>query len=192
MCYPALIGLIGAGVSAYGSMQTSRANAEASLYNAQISQRNAQATIDEEARVRDAAAIERRRLGEDVRAKRGELIASYTAMGVDPAFGTPADLIGDTEQAYRIDRSILSRNEEAAVARLDKERADHLSAAAMGRTAATSSMTAGSYAAAGTLLDGVSTVSSRWIQPRTQNPTMPSGVVSGVGGVAGSGLRIGG
>lgn len=158
-----------AGVAAYGSIQQGRAQYQADMYTAQIQERNAQATIDETARVQDAAAIERRRLGEKVRAERGEMIAKYTAMGVDPAFGTPADLVGDITQAYSIDRSILGKNEISAIERLDKERADYTDAARMSRASGKGALKAGYIAAAGSLLDGAASVSSRWITPTPAN-----------------------
>lgn len=181
MCWVALgglsgvLGLAGAAVGAYGQIQASRANAQAEMFNAAINQRNAEAVEQEQVNVQDAAAIERRRLGERIRAERGDMVAKFTAMGIDPGFGTPADLVGDLERGYQIDRSILGRNEMNELQRLDKEKADYRDTAKMGMSSAKSSLKAGSYAAAGTLLDGVSTVSQRWIQPRTPTPVPVGG-----------------
>lgn len=172
MCEPTTILTIAtvasAAVGAYSSIQQGRAAYQAGMYNAQIAERNAQAAEDEQARIKDEAAIERRRLGERVRAERGELNAKFTAMGLDPGFGTPADLIGDVEQAYDIDRSILGRNEISALERLDKERADYLDSANMQRAGAKSAWQSGKIGAVGSLLDGAASVSGRWIQPGRQ------------------------
>jgi hypothetical protein len=165
---------LSAGVSAYGAIQNGRAQYQAEMYNAEIANRNAQSVEDEQANVKDEAAIERRRLGERVRAARGDLIAKNTAMGIDPGFGSAADVIGDVERGYDIDRSILGKNEMTALGRLDKERADHLDSASMSRASAKGALKAGNLAAVGSILDGGGTVASRWIMPSPANDTLPS------------------
>lgn len=169
MCEPttifAVATALSAAVGAYGSIQQGRAQYQSEMYNAQIQERNAQAAENEQANVKDQAAIERRRLGEKVRAERGDMVAKFTAMGVDPGFGSPADLVGDINQAYSIDRSILGRNEITGLEKLDKEVADYRDAARMSRSSAKGALKAGNIAAVGSLLDGAANVSSRWIMP---------------------------
>lgn len=157
---------LSAAVGAYGAIQQGRAQYKAEMYNAQIAERNAQAAENEQVRVKDEAAIERRRLGERARAQMGDFKAKFTAMGLDPDFGTPADLVGDVGQAYSIDRSILGRNEISSLERLDKERADYLDSAKQSRASARSALKAGRIGAVGSLLQGAANVSSRWIMPR--------------------------
>lgn len=178
MCEPttifAVVTAASAAVSAYSSIQQGRAQYEAEMYNAQIQERNAQAAENEQTRVQDEAAIERRRLGERVRAERGDMVAKFTAMGIDPGFGTPADLVGDINQAYSIDRSILGRNEITNLERLDKDVADYRDAARMSRSSAKGALKAGYVGAVGSVLDAAANVSSRWIQPPA-NQNRPSG-----------------
>lgn len=173
MCEPATIATIAtiasAAVGAYSSIQQGRATYQAEMYNAQIQERNAQSAENDQALVKDEAAIERRRLGERVRAERGDMVAKFTAMGVDAGFGSPADLIGDVNQAYAIDRGILGRNEITALGRLDKDVADYRDAASMSRSSGRGALKAGKIAALGSLLDGAATVSSRWITPATND-----------------------
>lgn len=154
-----------AGVNAYASIQSGNAQYQAGMYNAQIQERNAQAVEDEKKNVQDAAAIERRRLGERVAAERGELVARYANMGLDPEMGTPADLIGDVQRAYDIDRTILGRNELTELGRLDKQQADFIDAGRLARSEAKSARKAGMVGAFGSFLDGTASVSGRWIQP---------------------------
>lgn len=171
MCNPALaLMAVSAAVSAYGYVQQGQATARAEAYNANIATRNAEAAEAERGRVGDAAAIERRRRGELARAQKGELNAKFAAMGVDPGFGTPADLVGDTQQAYDIDRSILGRNEISELERLDKEIADYKDAAKFGQASARSARSAANTAAVGSLIQGGANVASRWIQPTATRP----------------------
>lgn len=173
MCEPTTIFAIAtaasAAVGAYASIQQGRATYQAEMYNAQIQERNAQAAENEQANVKDEAAIARRRLGEKVRAERGDMVAKFTAMGVDPGFGSPADLVGDVNQAYSIDRSILGRNEITSLERLDKDVADYRDAARMSRSSGKGALRAGYVGAVGSILDGAANISSRWIMPANQN-----------------------
>lgn len=199
MCEPATIltiaSVASAAVGAYSSIQQGRAAYQAEMYNAQIQERNAQAVEAEKLQTKDAAAIERRRLGERVRAERGDLVAKAAAMGIDPGFGSPADLVGDVNQAYNIDRSILGRNEISALERLDKEQADFRDAAAMSRASAKGALKAGYFGAVGSMLDGAANVSSRWIQPSSApaKTNTPSSVLKKPRGQSGtpSVLKVG-
>lgn len=173
MCWALIFAGVSAGLGAYANIQQGQATQMANEFNAQIAERNAQAVEDERKNVEDAGAIERRRLGEKVRAERGELYAKYGAMGLDAQFGTPADLIGDIERSYRIDRDILGRNETNALRQLDLQEADYRDSAKLLRAAGKSAVQAGSYAAAGSLLNGASTVADKWIKPSTS--TVPVG-----------------
>lgn len=159
-----------AGVQAYSSIQQGNAAYSSGMYNAQIAEQNAQAVEDDRKDTQDEAAIARRRLGEKVRADRGELVARFANMGLDTEFGTPADLVGDTERAYRIDRDILGRNEITQLRGLDKQQADYRNSATLSRAEAKGARKAGQIGAVGSLLNAAATVSGRWIQPSAPGP----------------------
>lgn len=169
MCDPVTATVIGATVAstaigAYSSVQQGRAAQKAAEYDAQIAERNAVQVANERVNVQDAAAIERRRLGERLRAERGQQIADSAAMGLDTGFGTPADLIGDYERSYRVDRSILGRNEMNELQRLDLEEQDYRDSASQSRASGKAARKAGNLAVIGSILDGASSVSSQWIK----------------------------
>lgn len=194
MCWAILFQAGAAVLGAYSSVRQGQATQAANEYNAKIMERNAQAVENDRADVSDQAAIERRRLGERVRAERGEMFAKFGHQGLDPGFGTPADLIGDVTRAYTIDRDIIGRNELNSLRQLDKQEADYRANAALLRMGGQAAVNAGQLNAAGSLLDGAATVSSRWIQPSNDNAAVASG--GGVGGVGASTsnsiLRVGG
>lgn len=154
-----------AAVGAYSSIQHGNAQYKAGMYNAQIAERNAQAVETEKANVSDAAAIERRRLGIRVQAEKGEQVAAASAMGIDPGFGTAADLVGDIQKSYMIDRSIIGKNELTQLGQLDKQQADYRDSASMSRAGAKDALKAGRIGAIGSLLDGASSVAGHWIRP---------------------------
>lgn len=169
MCNPAIFMLASAGVSAYSSVQQGRAQQQASEFNAKTATRNAEAVENEKLLVSEQAAIDRRRLAEMFRGERGEQIAAAAAMGIDPGFGTSADLIGDMTRAYSIDRSILNRNEIATLEGLDKQQADYKDSGRLSIMEGKSAMQAGYMGAAASLLDGASTVSSKWMKTPTND-----------------------
>lgn len=176
MCEPTTMFLVAsvasAAVGAYSQIQAGNAQYKADMYNAQIQERNAQAVENEKKNVQDAAAIERRRLGERVRAERGDKIAAASAMGL-LIRGSPADLIGDIEQAYRGDLAIMGRNEMTELGRLDKEQADYLDSAKMARASGKSALKGSRLGAAGTLLGSAAQVSSKWIAPTSPIQVTP-------------------
>lgn len=180
------------GLKAYSSIQQGNAAYQAGMYNAQIAERNAQSVEDDRKDVKDAAAIERRRLGERVRAERGALTARFAHMGLDTAVGSPADLIGDTERAYAIDRSILGRNEITSLTGLDKQEADFRDSAAMSRAGAKSARKAGLIGAGASFLDGAATVSSRWMTPQPANDASPPIIGQHEGAHRRPRIRVGG
>ena len=169
MCVPVLPVLLAASaaIGAYSSIQSGRATYQAEMMNAQIARNNAQSTEDDKQLTKDAAAIERRRIGERIRAEKGDMNAKFTAMGIDPLYGTPADLIGDVGTAGRADLGISGRNEITNLKQLDKQQADYLDSAKMHTASGKGALTAGYLGAAKSLLDGASSVAGHWIQPGT-------------------------
>lgn len=173
MCYVWVAQLAIAALGAMSYVQQGQAQQAQGEFNAQVMERNAQAAENEQANVKDAAAIERRRLAERVRAERGQAKVNATASGIDPLFGTPFDIDQDILHAGRTDAGIVGRNEMTEIGRLDKERADLLDAAKMSRAGGKAAAQASTMAATGSLLEGAASVSSRWIQPKPAAPTAP-------------------
>lgn len=164
-------------VSAYSAIQQGRAEYQAQGVNAQIATRNAQLAENEQKNVADAAAIERRRLGNEIRAARGQANVNATASGLDPLFGTPADLVGDIATAGRTDLGIIGRNEMTQVGQLDNQIADYRDSANAARAAGRGALRAGYMSAAASLLGTGANVASKWIEthPATQPRPTPIG-----------------
>lgn len=175
MCEPTTIATIftiaSGAVKAYSSIQQGRAAYQAEQINAQIAERNIQQAENEQKNVGDAAAIERRRLGERVRAERGMNKVNAAASGIDPLFGTPYDIDVDTVNAGRADAAIIGRNELNQIKGLDIQIADFKDSAAQSRAAGRAALQGGYLGAAGDLLEAGSSVAGRWINPSTGKPS---------------------
>ena len=163
--------VVSAAVGAYSSVRAGQAKYQSEMFSAQVARNNAQSVEDDKQLTKDAAAIERRRIGERIRAEKGDMNAKFTAMGIDPLYGTPADLIGDVGTAGRADLGISGRNEITNLKQLDKQQADYLDSAKMHTASGKGALTAGYLGAAKSLLDGASSVAGHWIQPGTGNFT---------------------
>lgn len=178
-------------LGAYSYVQAGKAEREAMEYNARIAEMNAQALEDDKYLASEQAANERRRLAERMRGERGEAKARAVAMGLDPNMGSPADLIGDIERAYKIDRDIMITNENTTLKNIDQQQADYRANAGLSRMRGKSAEQAGYMGALGSLLDGAAAVSSRWIQPKAPAPTTtPEPGYSNFHFVSPSGMRL--
>lgn len=168
-----------AAVKAYSAIQQGRAQYKADMFNAQLAQQNAQRTEDQQAKVDDAAAIERRALGDRIRAERAEGRVKAGGNWIDAFFGTPGDLDASIAATGYGDLSIMGKNQINAKQQLDVQKADFLDSAMMSRSSAKGALKAGYLGATGELLQGGANISEQWIQTHPQTPkpgpTVPVG-----------------
>lgn len=106
MCGPA-IGLIGAAVSAMGSMAQANAQANAAEYNAKVEKINARSR-------RQEGLQEAERIGDKFDDLQGQQQAAFGKAGVDPFFGSAMAIFTDTAQARSTDQSTNFINAESA------------------------------------------------------------------------------
>ena len=131
---------VGTAVSAYGQYQAGKAQQKAYEYNAAIQERNAQIA-------RDQAAYEARRQESRTRKVLASQRVAYSASGFRANVGTALDTLRQTVAEGEMDRmAILYGGSVEAV--------NQRSQAALSRMQGKAAKTAGTYAAAGTLLSG--------------------------------------
>lgn len=145
----------GSAVSAYAAIRSGSAQKAAADYNARAAREEAARVEKQRAVLEENAALDQRRLAERVRAEMGDQIARAAAMGLDPSFGTPADLVGDIATAGRVDASIINRNLDAARADIDAQARTLRSGAAFEATMGKEAQTAGYLQGAGFALGAV-------------------------------------
>lgn len=141
MCAPA-IGLIGAAVSAVGSMASASAQASTHQYNAQVARINARSE-------RWEGASQQEDIWEKSRRTEGTAIANTAKGGVDPGFGSAAlAIFGDNFETSTRDANRAYINAESrAVAQENKARQEEAQAKA--------AKTSGALGAASTFLGGL-------------------------------------
>ena len=159
-----------AAVKAYSAIQQGRAQYKADMFNAQLAEQNADRVETQRALVADAAAIQRRAKGDEIRAALAEGRVKASAMGIDFIYGTPGDLAKSTALTGYGDLSIMGKNEYNANQQLDVQKADFLDSAMMSRSSAKGALKAGYLGATGELLQGGANISQQWIQTHPQTP----------------------
>jgi hypothetical protein len=161
-------------LAAYSAVRAGNAQKAAAEYNAALGRNEADRMETEYRTAEENTALERRRLAERVRAERGDTVARSAAMGIDPAFGSSADLIGDIETAGRTDSSILSRNLDTARKDIDNRQTSLRNEANFTIAEGREAQRSGYLQAGGSLLSTASTVGQRWSQLRTPEPPFRS------------------
>lgn len=178
MCYAwvwyvveGVIAVVGGYTSVKSSQNSARAIENQQRYNAELGEQRAELADREKVRVAEAAALDRRRLAERYHEITGDTRAKYASMGLDPALGTPADLIGDSKRAYDIDRSIISDSEQTERYSLDLEKHGYAVEAGLGKMRAEAARKGANLESIGYALDTASSVSSIWTRNRTPRST---------------------
>lgn len=142
MCAPAAIGLIGAAVSAAGSMAQAGAQASAANYNAAVEKINARQRRFEGHR-------EQEQIGAKYERVEGQGIASASKGGIDPGYGSAALVIfGDNAKNESLDKNVAYINAETAAVAHENKAKQH-------EQEAKAAKTAGMFGAASSFLSGL-------------------------------------
>lgn len=164
----AVIGGVGAAVSAGGQLASGQATSEAYAYKAQVAANNAAIARQKGVQDIQAGEIAAVNQGLKTRAKVGSQKAQQGAAGVDVNTGSAADVRAGTEELGMLD-ALTIRSNAANKAWSDEVQAQSDTAQGQLDTmAGEQAETAGYIGAAGTLLSGASTVGGNYAKWQTQ------------------------
>lgn len=156
MCEPMTIALIGAGVSAMGSVVGGVSAMQQANYEAQVAQQNAAIEREniqmEQDRTSREALLHYRRVSQ----LKGEQRATAAANGVSTDFGTAADLIADTEMMSREDASNIYRQGNENVRGMDRNVANFVGQSRAAKSRGRGALVGSLFQAGGSLLGGAS------------------------------------
>jgi hypothetical protein len=166
----AAVGLIGAGISAYGAYEQGQATSAAEAYQAQVAANNA-VIAEQNARLDiQAGETAATNQGLKTRAQVGTEKAGQGAGGIDPNTGSAVAVRAGTEEIGYLDSmTIRSNAAKSAYGQLVTATSD----TAQSRLASAESSqaaTAGDIGAAGSLLSGIGTVGGRYAAFQNANP----------------------
>lgn len=153
---------VGAGVSAYSSVQAGKAREQAAQYQAAVAKNNqtlaeaqAQMEIQRGARLED----EKRR---ETASREGAIRAAAGASGVDVNDGSPLRLASDTAELGELDAQTIRSNAQRAAFGYRTKGMDYAAQASLDMMAAEDANRSGSLGAFSSLISGASSVSDKW------------------------------
>lgn len=141
-------------VSGIGQMQQANAQAQAAQMSAQINQRNAEFA---DRRALDAlmrGQEEEQRVRQDAHQLKGKQTVGFAAAGLDLSFGSPLDVLVDTQIGMELDSMRARRNAALEAEDFDRQAWSYRAQAGLDRAEASSARTGGMIGAVGTVLGG--------------------------------------
>lgn len=162
MCDPISIGIglavagtaVSAGTSIYGGIQQQKAD----NYNAAVADQNAKIAESNAALTLKAGQNEQEQQYRQIAALKGKQIASFAAMGLDPSFGSPSDIVGDTALLGEADAQRLRNNNTAQANSYLLQASNYQSEAVGDRSAGQTALVTGFLKAGSTALGGASSI----------------------------------
>lgn len=103
----AVVGIIAAGVSAYGSYESGQSQKEAAEYNAEVQRNAAKAEIQ-------SGNIKAQEMRDKARKIAGTQAATFGAAGLDTTSGTASDILSETRMFGELDALRAINNAESA------------------------------------------------------------------------------
>lgn len=150
-----------------GAQNSAAAASNSARYNAEIARQQEQVSREQRPSIIEDADLERRRLADRYGQVVGDAQAGFAAQGLDPNIGTPYAVVEASRQAFDIDKSIINKNETAALRANDLEGHGLRSQAELLSREARYAKKSGNLESWGALLTGASRIADRWSQNRT-------------------------
>lgn len=154
--------VIGAGVSAYGMVQSSNAQSEAAQYNAEVAKNN-QTMADAAAQTalqQGAVAQQQKAYQEDVLI--GQEKAGLAANGVDVGSTTATELMSDTKAAGELDQLTIINNAQRTSTGFINQGLNYGQQAQQDQAASQATLQAGDIGATAAAFKGAGQVASTW------------------------------
>lgn len=155
MADPATMMLASTGISAIGSLTQAKAqstaaeyNAQQSMFNASVAQRNADTILKQG----DAEAY---RQGIEAQKQIGKMRAMYGASGVAVDAGSPLDILAESTRAAALDQHITRYNYAMRAQQMRQQAGSFAASASLEGNSARSSLAAGYLTSAGQTVSGV-------------------------------------
>lgn len=158
MCEPTTLAIIGTAVAATGAGVTAYMGYQQQQFRSKVAAQNAKMEGERAASEIQRGQEERRTLARKYGALAGSQRAAMAANGVDIAFGSAADMLGDTAQFYREDTQTAIENNAAAVKGIDISAANYMAESRAAKQAAKGELISGAFNVGSTILGGVGKV----------------------------------
>lgn len=160
--------VLGTGVSMYGQGKAAEAQAQAANYQAAVARNNQVIAEQYSDRTIQAGMTKEEFQDYKTRAMLGAAKATQAASGVDVNSGSPLNVRQSIAEIGQLDKETIMYNAGNEAYGYKVKAAGFGADAQLDKMKADAAITAGDYAQAGTLLSGVSSVSSKWLGYQTK------------------------
>lgn len=154
----------GAGVGAIGSLFSGQAQSAMYKYQAGVAQANAQIAQQDAIYATQSGEVEAQQSGMRTRAQVGQTRAGIAAGNIDVSSGSAARVVSSETAIGQENEGIIRANAAKKAYGFQVGAAEDVAQAGAYQVASSTSQTAGELDAASSILGGVGSVSSKWIQ----------------------------
>ena len=156
----------GAGIAAFGAQEAGQAQAGMYGYQAGIATMNQNIAMQNAAYATAAGEVEAQESGMQTRAGVGQTKAIQASSGIDVNSGSTAAVRGSEEEIGAQNQALIRSNAAKRAYGFEVEGAQAEAQTGLYEMAGSQSKTAGGISAISSILGGVSSVSSKWLQGR--------------------------
>lgn len=174
MCEPATLAIIsaataviGSGVSAYGAIQSGKAQQSAMDYQAQTNRRNSIIAQQNATMERQAGIEEQRRQRINTAQIIGQQKAGMASNGIALDYGTALDTVANTAELGELDALMIGYNAEKRARNYLTQSSSFSSQSALNTMSGQNAMTSGMIGAGGSALGGIGKVADKWYNYKT-------------------------
>jgi len=156
----AAVGAVGSLISGFGQKKMANYQAAVAGINAQVAQQNADYT-------RAVGEVKTEEEGMAARGKLGAIRAALATSGIDLTSGSAARVQESEEELGAYSQALIRSDAAKRAYGYEVEKAGNIAQSNMYKTAGSQAALAGEIGAFGSILGGVSSVSSKWLQGKT-------------------------
>jgi uncharacterized membrane protein YgcG len=170
----------GAGISAYGAVQSADAQSKQYQYKAGVATLNSQIALQNRDLALASGQTEEQQYGMQAAQRMGAIRAGAGASGIDVGSGSKAAVQSSQQYVTGIDQTTIYNNAARKAYGYEVESAEDIAEVGADTAAASNAKQAGDISAAASLVSGAGSVASKWTQGS-------SGGLFGGGGMTSSG-----
>jgi hypothetical protein len=165
-----ILGLVGAGVSAFGAMSQGNAASANASYQAQVAKNNAAIAAQNESWTSAAGASKEAAEGMKTRSAVGQIKATQGASNIDVNTGSAAKVSAGAAEMGELDAMTIRSNTSRQAYGYAVQQASDNAESTLLTSEASQDKEGGDLSALGTFLNGASSVGSKWANYQLGNP----------------------
>jgi hypothetical protein len=159
-----LAGIVGAGISAIGTMEAAQAQSANASYQAQVARNNAQIAQENSTMAIQSGEAQAAAQGQKARAQVGGIVAAQGANNVDVNTGSAANVRTSSQELANVDTRTIMSNAAKQSFGYQVAASSDTAQAGLDTQEASQAQTAGGIGSLGSFLSGISSVGPNWVK----------------------------